>query len=134
VQVEILCNVCWVGFSMEFSSRYTFCYYGWQNRSLSFQIVAVYFNPPTTSCMLPPPLIAVPTQLAGSYVGDDLDPNPGGILLPGSLGEGDVLNFAHQIAKGLHHLEKLKVRWRYVFYCSIVIILFLLYSWDACLS
>jgi len=44
-----------------------------------------------------------------------------GILLPGSLGEGDVLNFAHQIAKGLHHLEKLKVRWRYVFYCSIVI-------------
>lgn len=87
-------------------------HYRWQNRGLSFQIVAVYFNPPQT-CML----IAVPTQLAGSYVGDDLDPSPGGILLPGSLGEGDVLNFAHQIAKGLHHLEKLKVRWRYVFYC-----------------
>lgn len=31
-------------------------------------------------------------------------------FLPGSLGEEDVCNFAYQIAEGLHHLEKLNVR------------------------
>ena len=31
-------------------------------------------------------------------------------FLPGSLSEEDVCNFAYQIAEGLHHLEKLNVR------------------------
>ena len=33
-----------------------------------------------------------------------------GSFLAGSLGEEDVCNFAYQIAEGLHHLEKLNVR------------------------